>query len=79
MINVYCVTYWESPDTDTCSSKYFDASSVTAANKFAKKISKDVGRTAKVWLSKGNYFGGEFYEAESTLKSVFTDGVKQRL
>ena len=79
MINVYCVTYWESSDADTCSSKYFDASSSTAANRFAKKVSKDIGRTARVWLSKGDYFGGKFREAESFPKAVYTDGVKHHI
>lgn len=79
MINVYCVTYWESPDADTCSSKYFGASSSTDANRFAKLISKKVGRTARVWLSKGEYFGEKFCEAESFLKAVYTDGVKQHI
>lgn len=77
MINVYTVTYWESPEAEHCSSRHFSSSSLREASMFAKVISKKVGRSARVWKSRGGYIGSEFYSEESTLKSTYENGIKQ--
>lgn len=72
MIEIIRVIYTES----AVSIKNFDMKERRAATNFAKSISKKSGHSSTVIKSKGNYFNGSFYEAESIHIATYADGKK---
>lgn len=73
------VVYWETPTARQCSNKYFGTEKSKEAEAAAKKYSKFSRRSARIYECSGEFVDGKFREFESTLKAVYTDGVKQKL
>ena len=76
MVEIIRVIYAESAESH-CTSKSFFMNERRAATNFAKSISKKSGRSSTVVKSKGDYFNGSFYEANSIHIATYTDGKKR--
>lgn len=79
MIKVLCVFFYETLISDKCSHKYFSMDQSREAINLAKKMSKLSGKSSKIFDCEGFYDGDRFCETKSTLKSVYTDGIRQKL
>lgn len=76
MTEIIKVIYSEQAE-DNYTHKFFSKSDRRSATAFAKSISKETGRQSSIYMSKGHFFGGEFYTSEATFIASYHNGKRK--
>lgn len=78
MIELYCVSYYESNDTDSHTKEYFQMNQKRNATTIARRTSKLSGHDSFIWNCKGFYVDDVFNEVEATHVATYRNGKKQK-